>query len=207
MRRRLRRAIVIGAGFLLLVGLYLGANFVDVWATARQDYEVPDDDSERPVALVLGAAQYAGEPSPALQGRLDRAVLLYQDGAVDTVVVTGGSQAGDETTEAKASYDYLRSVGVPDEQILLEVDGHSTYESLAAAARFLRQRDITSVVLVTDPYHARRSLLVADEVGLEAEVALTDASSPAGRLGREALAVSAGRLFGFGRLDRYAQND
>ncbi len=207
MRRRLRRAIVIGAGFLLLVGLYLGANFVDVWATARQDYEVPDDDSERPVALVLGAAQYAGEPSPALRGRLDRAVLLYQDGAVDTVVVTGGSQAGDETTEAKASYDYLRSVGVPDEQILLEVDGHSTYESLAAAARFLRQRDITSVVLVTDPYHARRSLLVADEVGLEAEVALTDASSPAGRLGREALAVSAGRLFGFGRLDRYAQND
>ena len=55
------------------------------------------------------------------------------------VVVTGGNQEGDVTTEAKAGYDYLRlTQGIPDEALLLEVDGTSTYESLRATARSSR---------------------------------------------------------------------
>ncbi len=84
------------------------------------------------------------------------------------------------------------------------MQGTSTYESLAATARFLREEGITDIVLVTDPYHARRSQLVAAEVGLDAAVSPTDASSDLSRLTRETIAVGLGRIIGFRRLERLA---
>lgn len=183
----------------LLVGLYLVANFLDVWIASGSDYE-----GTAQAAVVLGAAQYNGEPSEALQGRLDRAAQLYQEDRVDLVVVTGGGQAEDITTEAKAGYNYLRdTASIPDEDLRLEVDGTSTYLSLAAAARFLADEDIDEVILVTDPYHAKRSQLIAEEVGLEAEVSPTDSSVPFSRLVRESGATAVGRLIGFRRVDAY----
>lgn len=193
----MRRGLLgVGAVIALLV-LYLGATFVDVWLASRQNYDGSAD-----AVVVLGAAQYNGTPSPVLQTRLDHAAELYFAGQVDLVVVTGGNQEGDVTTEAKAGYDYLRlTAQIPDEALLLEVDGRSTYESLRATARFLEQRAVGSVILVTDPYHAKRSLLIAEEVGLTAEVSPTTSGSSFDRLAQETLAVAAGRIVGFRRLD------
>ncbi|MEM7276369.1 MAG: YdcF family protein [Actinomycetota bacterium] len=191
------RKMAVIAGLLLVA--YLVATFVDVWWASRAEF-----DGAAPAAVVLGAAQYNGEPSDALQGRLDRAAQLYLDGQVELVVVTGGGQADDITTEAKTGYDYLRdTAAIPDEDLRLEVDGRSTYESLAAAARFLSAENIAEVVLVTDPYHAKRSELIAEEVGLMAEVAPTDSSAPVGRMLRESGAIAVGRILGFRRLDAY----
>lgn len=153
---------------------------------------------------MLGAAQYNGEPSAALRGRLDQAAQLYTEDRVTLLVVTGGGQADDVTTEAKTGYDYLRdTVSVPDEDLRLEVDGASTYQSLAAAARFLAEEGIADVILVTDPYHAKRSKLIAEEVGLTAHVSPTDSSTSFGRLLRETAATSIGRMIGFRRIDAY----
>lgn len=49
-------------------------------------------------ALVMGAAQYDGRPSPAFQRRLDQAVELYRDGCVERIVVSGGNKWGDRFT-------------------------------------------------------------------------------------------------------------
>lgn len=183
---------------LLVVG-YLLVTLVDVWIASRGTYE-----GDAQAAVVLGAAQYNGEPSPALRGRLDRAAELYEAGRVPLVVVTGGGQDADITTEAKTGYDYLRSTaGISDEDLRLEVDGTSTYESLAATARFLAAEEIDRVIIVTDPYHARRSLLIADEVGLDAVVVPTDAGVSIGRLLRETAGTAVGRLVGFRRSDAY----
>ncbi len=177
---------------------YVGANFVDVWLGSRRSYE-----GTASAAVVLGAAQYNGEPSPALRGRLDRAAELYLSDAVEYVVVTGGGRDGDATTEAKASYDYLTSeAGIPDERLFLEVDGTTTYEELAASARFLTREGLTDVVVVTDPYHVRRAELTAEEVGLTAEVGPTDSGASFGRLMNETVAVSVGRIISFRRVDR-----
>ncbi len=191
-----RKVAIIAIG---LLTLYVAVNFLDVWFAARGDY-----DGVAPAAVVLGAAQYNGEPSEALQGRLDKAATIYLDDRVRLVVVTGGGQADDITTEAKTGYDYLRdTASIPDEDLRLEVDGTSTYESLAAVSRFLVAEGITEVILVTDPYHARRSKLIADEVGLEAQVSPTDASATFGRLARETGAVAVGRIIGFRRINAY----
>lgn len=183
-------------GLLLAIG-YLVVTFVDVWvASLRQS------DESAPAAVVLGAAQYNGEPSDALRGRLDAAAELYSVGRVELIVVTGGGQDEDTTTEGKTGYDYLRqTAGVPDEDLRIENQGSSTYESLAAASRFLRAEGIDKVLVVTDPYHSRRSQLIAEEVGLDASAYSTEGASSLDRLVRETLATAAGRIIGFRRLD------
>ena len=188
--------------FWLALGLgvaYLLITVVDVWWAASRRTE-----ASAPAAIVLGAAQYNGEPSGVLRARLDAAANLWADDRVALVVVTGGRQAADVTTEAKTGYDYLReTVGMPDEDLRLEVQGSSTYESLAAASRFLGTEGITEVIVVTDPYHARRSQLVADEVGLNASVYTTDLPLTVDRLARESAAVAVGRIVSFRRLNSY----
>lgn len=194
-----RLAIILGA---VLVLYYVGT-FVDVLVASRSDYEASGSGATETAAVVLGAAQYNGEPSPVLKARLDTAAELYEQGHVDLVVVTGGRQPADITTEAKTGYDYLRErSGIPDERLRLEVQGSSTYESLAATSRFLRQDGVTDVVLVTDRYHVRRAALTAAEVGLAPEVAPTEPSASLRRLVQESAAVALGRLITFRRLDR-----
>lgn len=188
----------------IVAGSYFTANLLDVWlaSLARYDPVVLTSDEVR-AAIVLGAAQYNGEPSPVLRGRLEEAAELYGAGQVNLVVVTGGGQEADITTEAKSGYDYLRRAGIPDEQLRLEVQGSSTYESLAASARFLRREDVDRVVLVTDRYHAKRSVLIAREVGLDPVVSLTDSPASLDRLLWEAGGVSVGRVIGFRRLQQF----
>ena len=91
--------------------------------------------------IVLGAAQYDGRPVARAAGPpRPRPRALRAGPRADRIVLTGGRQEGDRFTEATAGYNYLRDQGVPDEALLKEVDGHSTWESLAASARFLIAR-------------------------------------------------------------------
>ncbi len=91
-----------------------------------------------------------------------------EQGLAPVIVTTGGRQPGDRFTEATAGYNYLRQRGVPDEALLKEVSGTSTWEELSASARFLRDRGITDVLLVSDRYHAYRLEAIAEELGLDA---------------------------------------
>jgi len=191
---RIRPSRAIALIVLLTFG-YLLTTFADIWIATRRTAE-----GDASAALVLGAAQYNGTPSPVLVRRLNEALALYEDERVSLVVVTGGQREGDVTTEAKAGYDYLRDEGIPDEDLRLEVNGDSTYTSMAAAARFLRDEQIDDVILVTDAYHSRRVELIAEEVGLNAEVsAVGDADF--GPMVRETIAVGVGRVTSFRRLD------
>ena len=129
------------------------------------------------------------------------ALDLYEEGLAPLVVVTGGRQQGDRYTEATAGYNYLRAHGLPDEAIRKEVQGASTYESLASVARFLREEGIGDVLLVSSPAHSRRVADIAREVGLRATVSPAAGSPSLQSLARETAAVSVGRLVGYRRLD------
>jgi uncharacterized SAM-binding protein YcdF (DUF218 family) len=201
-RRRRRRLVVRALGAVLLVCVaYIGITFVLVYRASRHDGARASD-----ALVVLGAAQYNGQPSPVLRDRLDHALALYEQGLADHIVVTGGRREGDVFTEATTGYNYLRARGVPDEALLKEVGGKNTYESLAASARFLRARDLTDILLVTDGYHAFRVRAIAKDLGLEAEVSPTDTrlsrASELRQLLRETAAVSVGRIIGWNRLFR-----
>jgi uncharacterized SAM-binding protein YcdF (DUF218 family) len=182
---------------LALAVLYPTVTFARVWWASRQDGA-----RDAQAIVVLGAAQYDGRPSPALQNRLDQALALWEQGLAPLIVVTGGRQEGDRFTEATSGYNYLRSRGVPDEALRLEVQGHTTYESVAATARFLREEGLDDVILVSSPATAARLTGIADELGLDAVVSPSAGRASLRALLRETAAVSVGELIGYRRLDR-----
>ena len=190
-------AVVLGVALAYyLVGLY------QVWHSARTDEARAAD-----AIVVLGAAEYDGRPSPVLAARLDHALELWRAGYAPRIVVTGGKREGDRFTEATASADYLLAVGVPDDAILREVQGSTTWESLAATARILRNRGLESVLVVSDPYHSLRARETARELGLDAHSSPTRTSPVRGwaewrRMLREAAGISLARVIGYRRLLR-----
>ena len=195
-----RRLFRITALVLALLFLYLAFSFVQVWQASRRD-----EARKVEAIVVFGAAQYNGRPSPVLRARLDHTAALYKRGLSDVVVVTGGAQPGDRATEASTSAAYLKQNGVPEKALLREVRGHDSWESLASAANFLRQRGRKRVLLVSDPFHSARVAAMADELGLDAYVSPTRTSPIGGaeeirHLGRESVAMAAGRVVGFRRL-------
>ena len=192
-RRRLLFRLVLGV-VVVVVG-YLAVTFVQVWWASRSDGARKAD-----AAVVLGAAQDNGRPSPVLEQRLDHALELYEDGLVGTIVVTGGKREGDTYTEGAAGYLYLLDKGVPESDLVIENQGTNSWESLAAAARILRDRDQTRVVMVTDGYHALRVGAIADELGLDASVSPSRSGGSFRDLVEETGAVAVGRIVGFRRL-------
>lgn len=111
--------------------------------------------------VVLGAAQYAGRPSPVLRARLDHAYILWKKQMAPRVILTGGKLAGDLTTEAAAGRLYLRRLGVPDRAMLLEKEGRSTEESIEGVARLMKGAKIERAILVSDPFHMLRLQILA----------------------------------------------
>lgn len=183
---------------LLLFG-YFAVTFLQVVAAARRDRA-----GEAQAIVVLGAAQYDGRPSDVFRARLDHAADLYERGLAPIVVVTGGRRPGDRFTEASAAAGYLQGRGVPSDALRLETSSTNSWESMAAAARFLRNEGITDVLLVSSPYHALRVEHIAREVGLEGRSSPANTPESAafvgGHLLRETLAVGVGRLIGHRRL-------
>ncbi len=202
-RRVLKIALRVVLALFAVLFVYLAVVFVQVWLASRRD------DARRSDAIVvLGAAQFDGRPSKVLAARLDHAIDLFRRDIAPIVVVTGGKQTGDRFTEAGASATYLHDRDVPERAILRETTGRSSWQSLASAARILKERKLTRVVLVSDPYHAARIDDIANEVGLHAVTSPTRTSPIAGvgvwrRIFTETIRVAAGRLFGYGRLDRH----
>ena len=196
-RSRRKRLLWFGLALVAIAVLYVGGTFIQVWQASRSDGARDAD-----AIIVLGAAQYNGKPSPVLKNRLDHALALYEGGRSPLIVVTGGRQQGDRFTEATAGYNYLRDRGVPDSAIRKEVQGHTTYESLAAAARFLRDEGVDDVLLVSGPAHSKRLAGIADAVGLRASTSPSDGRPDLKSLLRETAAVSVGRLVGYRRLER-----
>jgi uncharacterized SAM-binding protein YcdF (DUF218 family) len=194
-----RRIVQAGLVVLLLVLGYFLVSFWQVWSTGRSDEARAVD-----AIVVMGAAQYDGRPSPQLAARLDHVVSLWDSGLAPVVIVTGGNQEGDRFTEASTSAAYLVERGVPASAIVQEDAGSNTHDSLARA-RALVDESVQSVVVVTDPYHALRSKLTAEEVGFSAYVSPAPGSVVGGatelrRELAEAAGVAVGRIIGFERL-------
>jgi uncharacterized SAM-binding protein YcdF (DUF218 family) len=159
------------AAVIAAIVIAIGATGVAVWRAAHTDDARRVDRAD--VILVLGAAQYDGRPSPVFEGRLEHAALLYREGRAATILVLGGSAPGDRSSEAEAGRDWLISDGVPSTAVAASPVGATTLESLEAAAAWMRERDLRSAFLVSDPWHNLRVKRMASDLGIVAYTSAT----------------------------------
>jgi len=156
------RWIVMLVLFVLVAGGLLGASLVAaIYWQARADQGRPVD-----AIVVLGTVQYDGRPQPVLAARLDAALVAWEQGWAEYIVVTGGKAEGDRFTEAEASATYLIDRGVPDSAIVYENVGRTTAESIAAVGEIFAVREWTTALYVSDGFHLLRVKLIGREAGI-----------------------------------------
>lgn len=127
-------------------------------------------------AIVLGAAVYRERPSPVFRERINHAIGLYLSGQVDAIIFTGGVGSRDTISEAEAARQYALSAGVPEEAIYIETTSLNTYQNLVNAQQIISEQDFEDVLIVSDPLHMHRAILLAEEIGLDAEPSPTTTS-------------------------------
>jgi uncharacterized SAM-binding protein YcdF (DUF218 family) len=139
------------------------------WVTtlcAVLSWGLQDDARPADAIVVMGAAQYAGHPSPALRARLDHAVTLWERGLAPRMILTGGTGTGETVSEAAVSRTYVLSRGVSDTAILLENEGRTSSESLHSAAELMHARGMHEAIIVSDPFHMLRLEILGRRFGI-----------------------------------------
>ncbi len=150
--------------------LWLASAAVVVWAGYRPDPRPAD------VILVAGAAQYNGRPSPVLQARVDHAIDLWRAGQAPRLLFTGGVGQGDTVSEGEVARRYAVAHGVPDSVIMVERVGHTSAESVQAAAALMKDAGLQTALLVSDTYHMLRLELLSRRAGIRSYRSPTPAS-------------------------------
>lgn len=142
---------------------------VKVVAVTRQIERVSLIDEAQPAdaIIVLGAAEYRGKPSPVLEARLNHALLLYLKGLAPRVITTGGAGGDPVFTEGSVGRTYLAQHGVPPEAIVVEREGESTVQSVAAVVEIMRRMNLKSAIVVSDGYHIFRVKKMLESSGLK----------------------------------------
>lgn len=163
-KEKARQAVNLVRRILTIVVVGLFALWV-VSAAAVLIWSSRDEARPAQAIVVLGAAQYAGKPSPVLRARLDHALDLWNRRLATLLILTGGTGSGDTTSEAAVGRTYARKHGVPDSAILVESEGRTTSESMKAVAGMLEVRGLQSALLVSDPFHMLRLRILARRFG------------------------------------------
>ena len=162
-----RKLTYLTVGLLCLVALVCLAFVVTYWAIDRRSGL--DDSAPADVILVLGSAVWPNEqPSPSLRARTERAIELYQQGYAPYLLLSGGLGRY-PPEEAEVMRRLAVEAGIPQEAMILDMEAHSTWESMEKARDIMEQEGWQTAIIVSDPFHIERSLLMAGDAGFAAD--------------------------------------
>lgn len=157
--------------FAALIGLWiLATEPVSQYLRSQLENQYPavaaESVPEVDAIVILGGGVVSAMPprvTPELGHAGDRVRMgfeLYQAGRAPLIVTTGGAHRADAIgqSEAEATAALLQSWGVPEDDIVVRGESHSTYEDALAVRRVVELRDIDRVLLVTSAMHMPRSV-------------------------------------------------
>lgn len=151
--------LVVSMGILILALLL--ETGVLLWQGVKDDI-MPSD-----VGIVLGSSvTAAGEPSPRLQARLDRAGELWQAGVFPVVIVSGGIEP-EGRDEAAVMARYLEQHWhIPPSAILLDATGNTTHDTACHSAALMQQYGYHSALVISQYFHIARSRDALQQAGI-----------------------------------------
>ncbi|WP_414621806.1 YdcF family protein [Calothrix sp. CCY 0018] len=126
-------------------------------------------------AIVLGAAVWGNEPSPVFRERINHAVNLYQNGNIRNIIFTGGVGESNEPSEAVVGKRYAVERGVKETDIFVETESKTTRQNLINARKVAVENKLikSKFLIVSDPLHLKRAVLMAQDLGIDAYPAAT----------------------------------
>lgn len=163
------------SGCLNILGSFLGVFVVLVFLIAFSylvlrgagAFLIIADELQPASAIVIMGG--GGEP------RMAEALELYRDRLARIIILT-------ETGEYIEEFEYLQSFdiriqlmnnGVPSGNILItDSEVSSTLEEAVAVQKILKSRQMNSAIIVTDPYHTKRTSIVFNDVFADDEISL-----------------------------------
>ena len=165
MARKIIRLLVRGmAGVLLalLVAFGLPRLVTNEYAKTKL-FLVEEAPTER-AAIVFGAGLLrSGSPSPVLRDRIETAVMLYNAGKVEKLLMSGDNRFL-EYNEPGAMGSYAMQLGVPEEDIVLDFAGRRTYDTCYRARHIF---GVKEAILVTQNFHMPRALYTCNNLGVQ----------------------------------------
>ncbi len=120
--------------------------------------------SNADVIVVPGAAQLDGRPGEVLLARLQEAKRLHLKGRAPLIITVGSGAPGDRTTEAAAGAYWLRTHGVKRSAVIALPTGRDTRSQTIAYVAEMKKRNLTQVIIATDPYHCNRTIAMASDL-------------------------------------------
>ena len=141
---------------------------VMITAVSIAQYGKLDEKAHCNVAIVLGAATSNGEVSPVYRERINHGIWLYENGYVDNLILIGGIGKGNEMSDARAAKQYAMEKGIPEQVILIEEKSMITEENLEHAKAIMDEHSLDTAIIVSDPLHMKRAMLMANDYGIDA---------------------------------------
>ncbi len=135
---------------------------VQIWNFGKIDQKAPAD-----VIIVLGAKSTGGEVSEVLKQRVNHGIWLYNNGYADYIIFTGGFGKGESVSEAAAAKKYAIEQGVSESAIFIEEKSTITEENFFEAKNIMDENSFSSAIIVSDPLHQKRAMLMASDYGIE----------------------------------------
>ncbi|MEG0258323.1 MAG: YdcF family protein [Lysinibacillus sp.] len=151
--------------------IFITYSAISIWSFSNKNQLIKAD-----VAVVLGAAAWDDEPSPVLRERINHAIWLYENGYVDKIIFTGGKGKGDQLAESEVARDYAIRKNVNSGDILIETKSKITEENLEYAYDIANRGNFDTFIIVSDPLHMKRAVLMAKNTGMEAYSSPTQSS-------------------------------
>ena len=159
-----RRKKILRSVLMTVIGiavLCVGFATVSIIQFSKLDNKTPCN-----AAIVLGAAAIDGEVSPVYRERINHGIWLYQNDYADYLILTGGVGQGNALSDAAIAKQYAISMGIPEEAILIEESSIITEENLQYAKCIMQAHALDTAIIVSDPLHMKRAMLMARDYGI-----------------------------------------
>ena len=129
------------------------------WYSCREISVEPDS------ILVFGAEMRENGPSPMLARRCEKAFELSQKYPDAKIIVSGWKGPGDYSNEAEGMRDYLLTLGVENDRIIIEPEASDTLENILFSLPYIGDG---TVAVVSDDFHLLRIGIISRVAGVKA---------------------------------------
>lgn len=152
----------------LVVFLVLGVALValrEMWLPGLARWLAAGDKALEPADVIIVLSGEQGE-------RVETGVKLYKRGFAPRLLMTGGPVEWN-VPAADIMVWQAESLGVLPENIILERRASSTYENAVYSLDILKEKGWRSAIVVTSPYHLRRTRFIFEKVFARTNIRLS----------------------------------